>query len=114
VKEYWVAIIAVVINAAAQVSMKLAGSATESATGLAKWFSPWLLVSLGFYGVSFLLVARVVAMNPLSVAAPAMAGGTFILITLVSWLILGEGFNYQKLFGILFIFVGIILITRSS
>lgn len=112
-KEPWVAIIAVVINAGAQTLMKYAGRDIQVATSLAKWFSPWLLASLVLYGFSFLLVARVVAVNPLSTAAPAMAGGTFLLITLISWLLLGEALGYQKLAGIGLIFLGILLIATS-
>lgn len=112
-KEPWIAIIAVLINAGAQLSMKYAGSQMQEAKGFAMWFSPWLLCALAFYGLSFLLVVRVLAVNPLSVASPAMAGGTFLLITLASWLLLGEGLGFQKVAGIALIFLGIVVLTRS-
>lgn len=108
--EPWIAIIAVIINAGAQLSMKFAGQATGA---LSKWLSPWLFLALALYGLSFLLVVRVVSVNPLSIATPVMAGGTFALITLASWLVLGEQIGYQKLVGMGLILIGIVLITRS-
>lgn len=112
-KEPWIALIAVLCNVGAQLSMKYAGREQQAAKTLAIWLSPWLLGAVMLYGISFLLTVRVVAVNPLSVASPAMAGGTFFLITMASWLLLGEGIGYQKIAGIAFIFMGIVLLTRS-
>lgn len=112
-KEPWIALIAVLCNVGAQLSMKYAGREQQAAKALAMWLSPWLLGAVMLYGISFLLTVRVVAVNPLSVASPAMAGGTFLLITMASWLLLGEGIGYQKIAGIAFIFMGIVLLTRS-
>jgi multidrug transporter EmrE-like cation transporter len=56
----------------------------------------------------------VYAANPLSVASPVLAGGTFMLITLVSWLLLGESLGYQKVAGIGLIFLGIVVLTRGG
>ncbi len=112
-KDPWIALIAVMCNVGAQLSMKYAGREQQVTKGLAMWLSPWLLWAVMLYGVSFLLTVRVVAVNPLSVASPAMAGCTFLLITLASWLLLGEGLGYQKMMGIALIFMGIVLLTRS-
>lgn len=112
-KESWVAVIAVIINAGAQLSMKFAGRGMEMASGLSKWFSPWLFLALALYGLSFLLVVRVLSVNPLSVATPVMAGGTFLLITLLGWLLLGETLGVQKLAGIGLIFIGIVLLATA-
>jgi multidrug transporter EmrE-like cation transporter len=113
-KDPWIAIIALLCNAGAQFAMKYAGRNMEAAKGLAMWLSPWLLVALAFYGLSFLLVVRVYAVNPLSVASPVLAGGTFFLITLISWLLLGESLGYQKIAGIGLIFLGIVVLTRGG
>lgn len=112
-KEPWIALIAVICNVGAQLSMKYAGQEQQAAKSLAMWLSPWLISAVMLYGVSFLLTVRVVAVNPLSVASPAMAGGTFLLITMASWLLLDEGMGTQKIVGIALIFMGIVLLTRS-
>jgi multidrug transporter EmrE-like cation transporter len=113
-KDPWIAIIALLCNAGAQFAMKYAGRNMEATKGLTMWMSPWLLVALAFYGLSFLLVVRVYAVNPLSVASPVLAGGTFFLITLTSWLLLGESLGYQKIAGIGLIFLGIVVLTRGG
>jgi multidrug transporter EmrE-like cation transporter len=113
-KDPWIAVIALLCNAGAQFAMKYAGRGLDTSKGLAMWLSPWLLVALAFYGLSFLLVVRVYAANPLSVASPVLAGGTFFLITLVSWLLLGESLGYQKIAGIALIFLGILVLTRAG
>lgn len=112
-KEPLIALIAVLCNVFAQLSAKQAGHAGAAGTGLQSWLSPWLLVAMGLYGVAFVLMVRVYAVNPLSVASPAMAGGTFLLIALASWFLLGEGLGVQRIAGISLIFLGIYLLTRS-
>lgn len=112
-KELWIALISVMCNVIAQLAMKYAGRGQQIDHTLASWLTPWLFIAVAFYGVSFLLTVRVFAANPLSVAAPAMAGCTFLLIALASWLVLGENMGYQKLAGIGLIFIGIAVLTRA-
>ncbi|RZI43616.1 hypothetical protein EGT07_07530 [Herbaspirillum sp. HC18] len=112
-KEPLIALIAVLCNVFAQLSAKHAGQAGNLAKGLQYWFSPWLFAALALYGLAFVLMVRVYSVNPLSVASPAMAGGTFLLIAIASWLLLGEELGYQRIAGIGFIFAGIVLLARS-
>lgn len=112
-KESGIALIAVICNVGAQLAMKYAGRAQQIGNTLASWFSPWLCAAVALYGLSFLLTVRVFAVNPLSVAAPAMAGCTFLLVALASWGLLGEGLGYGKLIGITLIFAGIAVLTRN-
>ena len=112
-KEPWIALISVICNVSAQLAMKHSGREQQVGNTLASWFTPWLLLAVVLYGLSFLLTVRVFAVNPLSVASPAMAGGTFVLVTLASSFLLGEGMGYQKLMGIGFIFIGITLLARG-
>ena len=109
-----IALLAVLCNVGAQLSMKFAGSAARSgASPLAQWLSPWLLAAVVLYGVSFLLTVRVFAVNQLSVASPAMAGCTFVLIALASSVLLNEGMGLQKLLGMGLILIGIVLLTSK-
>jgi multidrug transporter EmrE-like cation transporter len=109
----WLALIALLCNAGAQLSMKYAGGETRAENGWAMLLSPWTLMALSLYGLSFLVVIRVYAVNPLSVAAPILTGGTFLLITLASWLLLGENIGLQKIAGIGLIFAGIVVLARG-
>lgn len=112
-KEPLIALIAVLCNVLAQLSAKQAGTARQLGNGWQSWLSPWLLGALMLYGLAFVLMVRVYAVNPLSVASPAMAGGTFLLIAIASWALLGEGLGLARIGGILLIFLGIVVLARS-
>lgn len=108
-----IAVIAVCCNVGAQLAMKYAGRGSATADSLAFWFSPGLVGAVVLYGLSFLLTVKVFAANPLSVASPVMAGGTFFLIAMTSSLVLGESMGIQKIAGIAVIFIGIVLLVRT-
>ena len=109
-----VAVAAILCNVGAQIAMKFAGQITVQAKHWQEWFSPWLLLALALYGISFLLTIRVFASNPLSVASPAMAGGAFLLVSVAGWLLFAEDMTPQRMAGIGLIFAGIVLLTRSQ
>ena len=69
--------------------------------------------AVALYGLSFLLTVRVSAVNPLSIASPAMAGCTFLLIALASSVVLHEAMGLQKLLGMGLIVIGIVLVTSK-
>ena len=97
------ALLAVVLNVAAQLALKLANGNLMS----------WQLGSaLVFYCASFLLTLKIYAVNALSLAAPLMAGLTFVLTPLAAVLILGEQFGGGRLLGIGLILAGILVISR--
>lgn len=107
--EPLIALLAVLCNVAAQLSMKAAADG-----GQPDWLSPWLVVSVVFYGGSFLLTVRVFAANPLSVATPVMAGATFLLIALASVLLLGERVSWITCAGMGLILLGIAALSARS
>lgn len=107
------AVVAVLCNVLAQLAMKQAGQVRPNALDPASWMTPWLLAAIGLYGASFLLTTRVFAVNPLSVASPIMAGATFVLIALSSCVLLGEGFGWLKLAGMVLVLGGIALLSLA-
>lgn len=108
------ALIAVLCNVGAQISIKGAGDAVERIGGLIGWLNPWLALAVLLYGASFLLTVKVFAVNPLTVAAPIMAGGAFVLTAISGSLLLGESLGLSRIAGMVLILGGILLITRSS
>lgn len=97
------ALLAVVLNVAAQLALKLANGNLMS----------WQLGSaLVFYCASFLLTLKIYAVNALSLAAPLMAGLTFVLTPLAAVLMLGEQLGGGRLLGIGLILAGILVISR--
>lgn len=108
------ALIAVLCNVGAQLAIKAAGERVTAASGLLAWIDPVLALAVGLYGASFLLTVRVYAVNPLTVAAPVMAGGSFLLVALAGTLLLGEAPGWQRLGGMALIVIGIVLIARTG
>jgi multidrug transporter EmrE-like cation transporter len=108
-------IIAILCNVGAQVAIKYAAN-TVSVTTLnswSLWLSPWLITAVALYGLSFLLTVRVFATNPLSIAAPVMAGSVFILLALASYIFFNENITLYKILGMALIILGIILLCRQ-
>ena len=102
------AIAAVFCNVAAQVSIKLANQSTPSEDSwVAPWLTPWIVSALTLYGISFVLTVRIFATLPLSIAAPSMAGATFFLVAVSSYLLLGEYLSYEQVLGMILIVLGI-------
>lgn len=105
--------IAILCNVGAQVAIKWSSRVVSHESALSAWFSPWLIIAVTLYGFSFLLTVRVFATNPLSVAAPLMAGSVFVLIAVSSIIFFGENMTLYKGFGMAFIILGIILLCRQ-
>lgn len=106
------ALIAVLCNVAAQFAMKFAGKGLSEQISLSTLLSPGILLAATLYGVSFLLTIRVFAANPLTLASPVMAGGTFLLIAIFGSL-LGENIRLSTIGGMLLILGGIVLLTAN-
>jgi small multidrug resistance pump len=95
-------VLAVFMNSAAQVAIKLAGGFSRPLP---------LIIALGCYAISFYLTVKTYALFPLSLAQPAMAGAIFILTPAAAFFILGEHLSWLRIIGIVTIFVGVVLIT---
>ncbi|MBP0634006.1 MULTISPECIES: hypothetical protein [unclassified Cupriavidus] len=108
------ALVSVLCNVAAQVMIKVAGRHGVGNDGMASWFSPWLLLAIALYGSSFLLTVKVFAVNPLSMAAPLMAGATFLLVAIASTIVFGESISLGRAFGICLIVGGIFVLARGA
>jgi multidrug transporter EmrE-like cation transporter len=108
------ALIAVLCNVAAQLSIKEAGRNILFGGGLLAWLNPLLFLAMSLYGLSFLLTVRVFASNPLTIAAPIMAGGTFVLIAVTGAWLLGESLGTARILGMGLILAGIVLLTRTA
>jgi len=110
----WLALIAVVCNVGAQLAIKSAGERVTATGGITAWLDPILALAVALYGLSFLLTVKVFAVNPLTIAAPIMAGGSFALVALAGSWLLGETPGLVRLGGMAMIVLGIVLIVRSS
>ena len=102
-------------NASASVLIKMAmlpprkfPSIAEPLEALSNW--PFWL-GLGLYGGAFLLYAAALARLPLNVAHPVLTSGAVATVALLSVFLFGEPFHWTTGLGVLFVIVGVILIT---
>lgn len=110
-QQPWLIALAILMNVGAQLSIKFAGGGPARSL-LQQLLSPWLLLALFLYGLSFLLTVRIYAVNQLSVAAPFMAACTFMLIYLLSYLLFTEPLTLTKSAGLVLIVLGMTLLLR--
>lgn len=102
-------------NASASVLVKLAmlpprkfPSLSDPMGALLNW--PFWL-GLVLYGAAFLLYAVSLSKLPLNVAHPILTAGAIALVALFSAVIFREPFHWTTIAGIMFILVGVGLIT---
>lgn len=82
-----------------------------SILGLAK--QPMFDIGIVLYALASLVWFRVLSTEPLSVAYPVLTSTTFMLVTLGAVVLFRESLNVYKIAGLLIIFSGIVLISRS-
>ena len=111
----------VLLNAAAQLLLK-AGTNRIGAfsfalqnvvpIGMKVASSPHVLAGLACYAVSVVVWILALSRVPVSVAYPMLSIG-YIVNALAAYALFGESLNAQKLVGIGFITIGVILVGRS-
>lgn len=111
-------ILGIACNAAASVLVKIAMTPPR---GLPSFQNPssilsnWpLWLGLGFYGFAFLLYAAALARLPLNVAHPVLTAGAIATVALLSVVLFQEAFYWTTGVGILFVVVGVLLITARA
>ena len=77
-------------------------------------FSPLFLVAIACLGSAFFFYVRSLARLPLAVAYPVMVGVSLIIVALADYYLLGASLAPRQLFGMLVLFLGIILIYTAS
>ena len=112
----------VLLNAAAQLLLKAGTNAVGHfefsldnvlPVGLKLAFEPHILGGMACYVVSLVVWILGLSRVPVSMAYPMLSIG-YVLNALAAWYLFGESLTAQKLLGIGFIIVGVILVTRSS
>jgi multidrug transporter EmrE-like cation transporter len=73
---------------------------------------PYILGGLACYVVSVVVWILALSRTPVSVAYPMLSIG-YIVNALAAWALFGESLGAQKLAGIGFIVVGVVLVARS-
>lgn len=86
---------------------KLIEELTKAAT------SPFILLGLTLYGLSFIIWLRVLSFNDLSRAYPIFATIVFLLTTLGSIIFLKESLSPFRVLGIIIILFGIYIVAHN-
>jgi len=74
--------------------------------------SPFIIIGLGLYGMSFIIWLRVLSFNDLSRAYPIFATIVFLLTSIGSMIFLKESISLFRFLGILIMLVGIYIVAR--
>ena len=114
-------IVGVVLNAVAQLLLKAGTNAVghfEFQTnnivpiGMQLVFQPYILGGMVCYAVSLVVWIMALSRVPVSIAYPMLSIG-YVINALVAWHWLGEAISAQKMLGISFIILGVVLVTKS-
>ena len=74
---------------------------------------PLFVIGVTFYGIAALIWFRVISTESLSNSYPVLVGLTFLLVTLGAIVLFREPVSLIKILGLVLIFFGIVLISRS-
>lgn len=81
---------------------------------IAMFFKPGFILAIGCLGVSFFLYVKALARLPLAVAYPVMVGVSLLIVAAVGYIWFDVDLNAAQLAGIITVFAGVTLISRSS
>ena len=111
----------VLLNAAAQLLLKAGTNAVGHfefsagnlvPVGLKLALEPHILGGMACYAISLVVWIMGLSRVPVSVAYPMLSIG-YILNAVAAWYLFGEALPAQKVIGIGFIVVGVVLVNRS-
>lgn len=111
----------VLLNAAAQLLLKAGTNAVGHfefhldnliPVGFKLAFQPYIMGGMLCYAISLVVWIMALSRVPVSVAYPMLSIG-YVINAFVAWQWFGEALAAQKLIGIGFIVVGVVLVTRS-
>jgi len=111
----------VILNAVAQLLLKAGTNAighfafqAENIVpiGLKLALQPYILGGMTCYVVSLVIWIMALSRVPVSIAYPMLSIG-YVINAFIAYHWFGEALSVQKLFGIGFIIIGVVLVTRS-
>ena len=119
---YALLVVSVTFNVTANILLKTGvvktgGIAAETTNIIASILkvdtSPYIIVGLALYGLSFLIWLRVLTFNDLSRSYPIFATIVFLMTTLGSIIFLKENITPIRVVGIAVMLTGIFIVARS-
>ena len=116
---YFVLSLAILLNAVANILMKVAMLKQEKATDIITMVTqslsnPVLFLGLISFGLALVAYCYVLAKINLSIAYPLMTSLGFLIVILASWLFLGENISKLQMVGFLCIIAGVWMVARYN
>jgi len=71
-----------------------------------------IIIGLLLFGLAFIGYSFTLSRLQLSIAYPIMTGVGFLIVSIFSIALFSEPFNLSKILGIVFIFIGIVFLSR--
>jgi len=114
---YFVLSLAIVLNAVANILMKVAMLKQEKTTDAIKLViqsltNPILFLGILSFALALVAYCYVLAKLNLSIAYPLMTTLGFIIVILASWLFLGETITKIQIIGFISIIAGVWMVAR--
>ena len=116
-----IALLSVLLNAAAQLFLKAGtnivgtvsfGDANTVNTLVQIARVPWFWAGFACYGISLFTWIATLSRLPVSVAYPLVSIG-YVVNALAAWWLFGESLTMQKIIGVGFIIIGVILVSTT-
>ena len=116
-----IALLSVLLNAAAQLFLKAGTNVVGTVSfGDANTFNtllniarvPWFWAGFACYGISLFTWIATLSRLPVSVAYPLVSIG-YVVNALAAWWLFGESLTMQKLIGVGFIIIGVVLVSTT-
>ena len=116
-----IALLSVLLNAAAQLFLKAGtnivgtvsfGDANTINTLMNIARVPWFWAGFACYGISLFTWIATLSRLPVSVAYPLVSIG-YVVNALAAWWLFGESLTVQKLIGVGFIIIGVVLVSTT-
>lgn len=115
--KYFIIILGILSNALASLLIKYSTTAprsfpsfSEPIAALTNW--PFW-AGIFFYGLAFIFYGLSLSRFPLNIAHPIFTAGAIFVVSLFSLIFLKEPFSVKYIFGMVFIFIGVVLITSK-
>ncbi len=114
---YLVLSLAIILNALANILMKVAMLKQEKTTNIITLVTqsltnPVLLLGIVSFGLALVAYCFVLAKINLSIAYPLMTSLGFLIVILASWLFLGENITKIQIVGFTCIIAGVWMVAR--
>lgn len=114
---YFVLSLAIILNAVANILMKVAMLKQEKTTDIVTLVTqsltnPVLFLGIISFGLALVAYCYVLAKINLSIAYPLMTSLGFLIVILASWLFLGENISKLQIVGFFCIIAGVWMVAR--